>query len=379
MMAAFPKGGAARRAQGAHDPLMAKVLVLADEQTSVALCCCDVAALRSVDVARIRRSVAERVPDLTGARCTIAASHTHSGPETMYLFGNTPDDPWIIDMDRRIGDAVVRAHESLAPCTARLARGEAPLNFNRRAIGEDGRARMVLEHREGVTGGVSDSELIVLRFDAADGSPLAVVHNYAAHALAAGPENMLFTADFPGVAGAVIERNLAGASALFLNGGAGNVHPRECMRADFAAAEKIGSALGEAVLKLAASPTKELVPPMLQFASTALRFANRVDPALQVEAEVSCLCLGPLAIGCMPGEPFVEFQLRFKRALFPRPGVLVGYANGWQGYIPTREAYEFGGYGVDLCTTDPAHYSRTALPPGAGEAMLDWLIAHSGG
>ena len=90
--------------------------------------------------------------------------------------------------------------------------------------------------------------------------------------------------------------------------------------------------------------------------------------------EVSRLHLGEIAIGLLPGEPFVEFQLRFKEALAPRPALLLGYANGWAGYVPPEACYEQGGYGVDPAPRDPPPYCRTMAPPGLGERMLATLL-----
>ena len=64
MMACFPRGGKPRRARGADDRLQAKALVLADDAQAVAICACDLTALRDVDVARIRKAVAARAPHL---------------------------------------------------------------------------------------------------------------------------------------------------------------------------------------------------------------------------------------------------------------------------------------------------------------------------
>ena len=62
------------------------------------------------------------------------------------------------------------------------------------------------------------------------------------------------------------------------------------------------------------------------------------------------------------------------QALAPRPAFLIGYANGWPGYIPTEATYEEGGYSVDVFGSDPPALSRTALPRGAGEHILENLI-----
>jgi len=375
LMACFPRKPerTARRAEGAHDPLQAKVLCLADGSETVALCACDLTLLNAADVNRIRATVGGDVSAMRGARLIFTATHTHSASETAYLFGNTPDDPWIEEMDRRIAAAVVRAHEAMQPARMAVGRTRAELAHNRRVRRTDGAMGMAYDFRAGVTVGPSDPEVIVLRFDDERGRALALVYNFAAHALTVGPRNLLYTADFPGVANARIEERLPGATALFLNGAAGDQHPRQSMREGFEVMREVGELVAETVLA-AAADASETACPQLAFATDLLHFPNRADNALQVEVEISCVRLGPVAMAFVPGEPFVEFQLRFKEAVAPAVGLFAGYANGTVGYMPTTEAYAEGGYGVALCTSDPPELCRTALPPGAGEVILRRLL-----
>ncbi|MGH7138351.1 MAG: hypothetical protein ACREHD_21585 [Pirellulales bacterium] len=47
----------------------------------------------------------------------------------------------------------------------------------------------------------------------------------------------------------------------------------------------------------------------------------------------------------MPGEPMVEYGFKLEQAIADRAiPIIVGYANGNLGYIPTAAAYEVGGY-----------------------------------
>lgn len=381
LMACFPKGPARepRRAEGAHDRLKARALVLDDGVLQIALCACDLCMIRDVDVARIRSRVVEQVPSLGGSKVLVAASHTHSSPETGYLFGNTPDDPWVAEMDDRIASAVVEAHADLKPAMLSIARARLPLNHNRRVDGADGSSLMKLEFEEGVTTGPCDDELMVLSFMALEGDDaLAVVYNYTAHALTVGPGNMLYTADYPGVASALIESRHCGCTALFTNGAAGNIHPRSCMRTDWDALEDMGRGVGEAVIAAMAADAPVGVDTMA-FVHEKLEFQNRMDNSRRVSVELACLKIGPVVMAFVPGELFVEFQIEFKRRVQPAVGLVVGYANGWCGYIPTRSAYDRGGYGVDACESDPVDLSRTALPVGAGEEMLDRLLRMADG
>ena len=367
-----------RLAEGAHDPLEARVLALYDGEQHVTLCALDLPGIRRGDVDRIRERVAQQAPELSGPGLVLACSHTHSGPDTLYLFGGSPEDPWIDEMVEAVADAVLQAHASRVPASLRMGITPLALNHNRRSVGPDGVMRLVNEHESDVTEGPVDPDLTVLRVDALEGGPLAVAFHFTAHSLTLGPGNMRFSADYPGVARSVIDEALRGATSLFLNGAAGNVHPRECMRPDRRATEVIGGLLGGSAVALAQADLNLVTEPTLEAASRTLTFANRMDPSLEVAVQVGCVRIGPLVMGVVPGEYFVEFQLRFRRRVDAKFATLIGYANGWPGYIPTRESYDEGGYGVDAYVGDPPELSRTCLPPGAGETILDALVELAG-
>jgi len=362
-----------RRAKGAHDPLQARVVVLVSAGETVALCVADVAHFHGTDVEFVRRAVAEKAPELGGGRVILSATHTHSGPDTLYLFGKRPGDPQIRGMLRRVAAGIVQASRDLEPVTAFRGRAQLELTHNRRVREGRGSARMALEHVQGVTTGPVDEELNVLRLDAARG-PKAVLFNYTAHALTLGPGNDLYTADYPGEACRLVEEAFPGVLAAFTNGAAGDVHPRQCMRGEFGAMEEMGGRLAAGVVQ-AARQAAAMPIDSFHWRRQLLAFAHRTDPSRQVRPEIHALLLGPAAVGFVPGEFFVEHQLRLKQALHPRPVWLVGYTGGWVGYVPTRQEHEAGGYGVDPDRADPPDRSRTSLPPGAGEEIVDRLLA----
>jgi hypothetical protein len=79
---------------------------------------------------------------------------------------------------------------------------------------------------------------------------------------------------------------------------------------------------------------------------------------------LSCLKLNDISIVHLPGEMFVEYQLR-ARAMRPgRPVAVAGYGDDGLWYVPTREEYAHNGYevsvafcgeGVDLIMTGAIH------------------------
>jgi len=63
-----------------------------------------------------------------------------------------------------------------------------------------------------------------------------------------------------------------------------------------------------------------------------------------VRAPIQALRIGQLGIATFPGEAFVELGLEVKRKSPFRATFSIELANGYHGYIPTREAHAQGGY-----------------------------------
>jgi hypothetical protein len=66
---------------------------------------------------------------------------------------------------------------------------------------------------------------------------------------------------------------------------------------------------------------------------------------------LSCLRLNEISVLHLPGEMFIEYQLR-ARALRPgQPVAVAAYGDDGLWYVPTKEEYPNGGYevGVAFC------------------------------
>jgi hypothetical protein len=111
--------------------------------------------------------------------------------------------------------------------------------------------------------GPIDPQIGLLRLNREDGSPLAVVYNFACHPIM-NPPSKGSSADYPGFASKVIEDALGGgAMAFFIQGCGGDINPiryKEVSRP--ADAEPLGALLGAGVLaavrKIESKPTPAL-------------------------------------------------------------------------------------------------------------------------
>ena len=81
------------------------------------------------------------------------------------------------------------------------------------------------------------------------------------------------------------------------------------------------------------------------------------NPALApppVSAHLQAFRIGPLAWVCVPGELFNELGTEIKNHSPYENTFVVAYANDWIGYLPTRAAFDEGGYEVSqVCYLSP--------------------------
>jgi hypothetical protein len=236
-------------AEGLHDPLHARALYL--EQGGRALLVQLEVCLLAVPQARaLRERVAERT-GLARDAVWIAATHTHSGPETgiaASLAGEAAPD-WVAPVHDAAVEAAARAVASARPARAGFARAEAAIGRNRREAD-----------------GLVDPEIVVLRVDGRDGAPLAVAFVHGTHPTVLGHDNLAWSADWPGAAAAEIADALPGAVPIFLLGAHGDVDPRtrglqdlavagQSVGAGFEACEALGREVGRAVVAAARGAT----------------------------------------------------------------------------------------------------------------------------
>jgi hypothetical protein len=80
-----------------------------------------------------------------------------------------------------------------------------------------------------------------------------------------------------------------------------------------------------------------------------------------IDWQLQGIRLGPVALICIPGEPFTEMGQEIARRSPFEHTLFSGYSNGGFGYIPVRSAYSEGGYEVE---TSP-------FAPGAAELIIE--------
>ncbi|GAB2622029.1 neutral/alkaline non-lysosomal ceramidase N-terminal domain-containing protein [Pseudactinotalea suaedae] len=358
---------------GVHDPLTVRALVLDD----VALVAVDVCGLHERTIAMVRELLGDEVRE-----AVVTATHTHSGPCVAFeRLG--PHDGAVHDAVVAAVVAAVRgAVASRTACTVRY--GETP------ALGIANNRR----HDDRLT----DPPAQFLRFES-EGRTAAWLVVLPAHPVMLDATNRSISGDFPSYVRDRLEAATPGALCVYATGAAGDQNCGQQVdltydvdssdERTFAAAERIGTALAEAVL---AAPAREVgaasaavaVEPVelpiervdvaqarAQAAKWRAEIAAGVSPQreallgawLHWSAEllagsydhvpdawagtVTAVTLGDVALVALPGEPFLATATRIASQAPTHPVLVLGYANGCPGYVPPADEYPHGGYEVD--------------------------------
>ncbi|MGA3185582.1 MAG: hypothetical protein ABSF22_00600 [Bryobacteraceae bacterium] len=374
--------GAARMAKGTLDPIEARVLALSDGAHSIAFVTLDLCFTFDEKVMdQIRKDVRGSVDGVI-----FHASHTHSGP----TYSEAPQA--LEHAVPRMEAAIREAAQKMAPARIGNGWGQTAIGFNRRYVEMDGTVEMLWRNEAKVsTTFPVDPTVGVIRVDRQDGTPLAILVNYACHPVVLGPDNLDYSADYPSEMRRYVEQEMgSGVMAFFLQGAPGDINPyfdkTPLVEDAVAVMKQTGDKLGAEAVRVARS-IKTAAPknPSIQTKIVVLPVANRWNTtkleeqlaqlhtssgiarrlvAQDMQIPVTTLLLDrDLAIVGFAGEPFVEFQMQL-RAKSPLPNsFLLGYTNGYYAYLPTIAAAARGGYGANS-TVNPTEV-------GAGERMLN--------
>ncbi len=388
--------------QGVHDPLHARCLVLSatgEVSEAVAVVVLDVCALSTDDNQAMRRRVAERT-GLPAERVILAATHTHSGPAAKGFF-NDKEVVWV----EQLAEAVVAVvTEALAGRTA-VAVGcgsgtETTISHYRRLLAKDGHVIMNWEPytEDEVVGplGVIDPEVGVLIAVRADqsGQVVGTLFNHAGHPNVMSGDNLLLSAEYPGLACRLVEEFFGFGVAIFANGAQGTMDIDGLRDRDWAGMDRVGHALAEAVkavepsldyrspLPLAVArraydvPARQITDDEWSWAQRILAETGGKVQALAdgvgddylavlyrdlrarqdhpIVIEQTCVAIGETALLTFPGELYTEIGQEVKRRSPFKQTWIIGLANGHIGYVPTRVAITEGGYAEDTRGVDAA-------------------------
>jgi neutral ceramidase len=338
-------------------------------------------------VARIRERVG-RTCDIHPSHLMLAATHTHAGPSVKCLDRMAPADPDFLDrLVDGIAEAVAAGARSAGPASIGAGFATGAIGVNRRQRTAEGQTVIGRD-----PAGPIDRRVGVLRVDG-KGGPICVMLNHACHGVVLGEENLLISADWPGAAARVMQQATKAAVAMVTNGACGDINPAQ--RGSFDAVERQGAEVARAGMNIfdeialsseveieaglrpitlpTRAPTGDEARDQLESNRAALERAEQAGDARGVQvyramcawaqemvdltssgtkaqpvaAEVQAIAMDDIALVGLPGEIFVEIGANIAAASPFQHTFIIGYANRVVGYVPTRQAFEEGGYEVD--------------------------------
>jgi len=382
-----------RKSDGVHDPLSARALVVEGDEGSLVLVSCELVGLADDTVAQTRELIKQKT-GIPPERQVLSCGHIHSAVAVRGYFCPR-EDAYVEKLVVKLGEVAERAYQAMVPALFGSGSGaEYTISEYRRLWHKNGTIVMNWDdfQPEDILGpaGPTDPEVGVVRIDAMDGSPVAVIYNHAGHPNTPPGTWFEISGDYPAFASAMIEKEMGGV-ALFTNGAQGSVDVPAFRERDWEGVERRGTWLAREVLRVAKGirpaddrlavrrqtfcvGSRQFEPEYVAYCRKVMAestgekvnirdgvneeiYAERclahVDSEVKgFDTEMTAFALGDAAFVSIAGELFTEIGLRIKRASpFPLT-YIIDVANAALGYIPTERAFREGGYTTRCCRLD---------------------------
>jgi len=371
--------------EGVHDDLTCRALYFEDHGEVFAIVVLDLIGVGS-GLLDDFQSLASKALGVDGSKLAIAATHTHAGPEP---------NQWLNEYIAKV-----------AAGTVYMASRELKEVQLYSGIGS---AEKVVVNRRNPSSGLIDPRVHVVSFKH-DSTYEALLVNFTCHAVVMGHNNLYISADYPGALNRYVKM-LTGGFPLFLNGTCGDINPltlgtdlnRVYDRSigTFKDVDWMGRILACEAVKTAELSTPET--PNLRMRSSTVKAkvwkpltieeAKQELEALEKSGEsldayrryivetkiyvlekfrnveyldlpITVLALSDnTALVMLPSEILVDVGLKIKECSPFKNTLVVGYCNGYFGYIPVEKAYDEGGY--------EASFPTCIVEKGTGEKLVE--------
>jgi len=394
-------GGLVKAAIGIDDSLEAIGYVLLGQEDPIVICVLDWAGLMNESHLDFRRDLADAAhttPDRVALHCV----HQHNTPfvceQTRQRAAADPTLPPVFDPEfftacRQRGAAAVRDCPPHAQPITHVAHGQAAvpeIAANRRV---DRDAHGLVQKMRGSA--CTDPELIALPEGKIDPSlrtvayfsgPTKIVscHYYATHPMSYYRDGRV-SSDFCGLARKRRQADDPSCTHLYFTGCAGNIAAGKYNDGSAAARVALTQRVYDAIVTSESNLQKaplttitwrqtELLPDVICPPSSPYLAAAIGGPdALrngkilraywsswqdrirrQIPLPLNCLRLNEISLLHLPGELFVEYQLRAQALRRNHPVAVAAYGDGGPWYIPVAAEYSLNGYEVTVAFSKPS-------------------------
>ncbi len=332
-----------------HDSLFARALVIGNGRDTAILVVADMITLPTETYERIvtRLAATYHVPR---DHIWLTATHCHTVPWTL-------DRGYEDAVTQGILNAVAEADSHPQDVTLGTGTGQAYININRDEktptgyiLGQD-------------PSGPSDKTVRVAGFFRQDGTPAALLANYAVHAVSlhssftTGDAGVI-SADIPGATDAFLDAHYPNSLALWTSGAAADQNPilmswydepmadgshaaTDLKQAGLAIPQRLGQNLGLEIVRVTdrirARPAHQI-----HAAQTVITCPTKADPKVSAPLRISWLRIGSLDLIGVSGEVDTRIDEHLRRVNPKRHPILLTLTNGYDGYLPDDISYRAG-------------------------------------
>jgi len=362
-------GYAARKSTGVHDHIFHRIVALDDGVKQFFLVSSDICVVSPSEYDHVALILKNQL-GIDPLDFWWSLTHTHSAPEVgvpglpeIFMgdrYKHEVDTAYTSMVERSLINGIIVAREKLVLAKLGVGWGFSKANINRRAWDIDGKAIGGMN-----PDGPVDRKIGLMRLDKEDGTPIALIANYAMHGTVLGPSNMEISADAQGIVSEYVEQK-TGVPLLFINGAAGNLAPIYSVYPNPKAGHlgQFRVLLGDKILEANKRITSSVDSIKLFTGAitietprkanldwpTYLDKYNKVTKAGDnlVRVPIRFLKINQdVAIWSAPLELFCEISNGIReRSPFPFT-FYYGYTNGWLGYLPSEKEWKHGGYEVE--------------------------------
>jgi len=336
---------------GVHDSLNARALVLAQGDTRVIMVAADMIILPDEVYHRLVARIADTY-HTPKDHIWLTATHVHTVPWSLGKgYEQTVSDGILA--------AIAEADKVREPVGVGYGEGQAYININR---DEDTPQGFILGQNPS---GPSDKTVRVTGFFRADGTPLAILANYAVHAVTlhssvTGEDHTsLISADIPGATDAFVDAHYGNAMTFWTSGAAGDQNPvmmsiyaepgadgkpvfTDLKAEGFKLVDRWGQNLGLEIIRVTDAMKPASITGSLKAAQTVVTCPTKTDPATPKSIRLSWLGIGDINLLGISGELVTGIDQNLRSKAGAAPLLTLTLTNGYSGYIPDEAGYARG-------------------------------------
>ena len=388
-----------RYADGVLDPLYLNALALNDGEMTVVIITADVLMIR-LDVCDTLREMISESTGIPAHHIMINSLHTHTSLRIGGKVGKgsvvVSDTSYLDVLYRKFCDVARMAIDDMPDSTFGIGVKHATedISFVRRYLMKDGSLKTnpsaYTPDEIERPAAMSDNDVRLIKFVREGKNDIALV-NFCTHPDVIGKTKI--SADWPGFVRRFVESDHQNTSCIFMNGFQGDTNhinyqiERKYRHRGYAHSEKMGRVIADTVNlmwdstipqddyrlyaemrsvfnkcstrgeehyeecrkfvdKYRNGDYSEKQTPSGILLAEACRIAELPEQPVYHRIPITCLSLGKVAFVGVGGEPFTEYGYNMRQRCPDRFIITATCANGGEGYLPSKTAFEQGGYEV---------------------------------